>query len=1076
MKRVERQLQGELYHIVKEALSSRRITRIDAKIEEGRADIYFLDVDTGRTIVFFELKDPAAPDGRSVINPDIINRESDRAKRLKAGGFGITNFVEIMYMDIRERAPRVDLPRDKFVDRAHIERYRKDRKLFKELKDGLRRLANYMIDRAVDVLQETYTGIKPVDESIVILLRAIIETHSPAIASALEEHYRKDAKFKEELDRWLLRQMWHIPTTYQDFERLAHLSLLMLTSRLIFYKAVYDSHLYDLPPLKMDRQTSDPLYFLQHNFFDVLIEKTGDFENLVGSGSDPMARIPFLNRDAGVSFANEIITTENLYDFSKLSYDIVGRVFEGLLNEEERHKMGQYFTPPQVVDLINAFVIKKEDQRVMDPTCGSGAFLVRAYMRKKGLSDGRRGHFELLKELYGFDISDYAVQLATLNLAIRDLRLPAPEMIKEDFVPYPRVFREDFFDVYPGRKLKFPHRNIVVEVPHFDVVIGNPPYTRQEELSAEEKEKIFSMLSRDWQGFSPSKRTSLYALVLYHASAFLREGGYLGFIISNSWLDTGYGEEVQKFLLDRFRIIAVIDSKVERFFPDADINTSIVILRRESDSFARDSNLVRFVYLKKPLKEIISHYDGYYNFAEAILRFREPVDNDFIRIRPVVQKELYDDTKWGKYLRAGSVYWRIMERGEWIPLKEVANIRFGIKTGDNNFFYLRDITDEATVHVLAAARNNRGRIRDFETLKRRNLRIVENGYKEVFLIESDLLKPVVKSPREVKKYVIEPEDLTYRVFLVGRIKEFQNPETGRYDTARYEEFMRKNYPFAWEYIKWGEERGIHDKPTTRSRPVWWDLGDWKPADLIIPCSFRDRFPIILNQFNILEDKRLYGIKLKDGVDLHKLFTFMTSTLFWFLIENFTRNYGGGGGPIDATVEEIQEIMIPKSLNLNHRLVEDKGIINFPISSVFDELGAREPEEVDLSRVAPHRLELDRAVLEAIGFTDPKERDEVLLELYRELIDLVKSRLEKAKSVSKRGRSRAKLNAQALAAEVERRLEMEPERSTRFLQHLKEKIAAISPDEKMQKRILKILWKQLIGEDKVPTEKQLEKLF
>ncbi len=146
------------------------------------------------------------------------------------------------------------------------------------------------------------------------------------------------------------------------------------------------------------------------------------------------------------------------------------------------------------------------------------------------------------------------------------------------------------------------------------------------------------------------------------------------------------------------------------------------------------------------------------------------------------------------------------------------------------------------------------------------------------------------------------------------------------------------------------------------------------------------------------------------------------------------------------------------------------------TSFFNELGAREPEEVDLSRVALHRLELDRAVLEAIGFTDPKERDEVLLELYRELIDLVKFRLEKAKNVESRSRSKKRVNLEVLADKVEKRLEIEVERSTRFLRHLKQKVAEITPDEKMQKKILSILWKRFFDEDRVPAEKQLEKLF
>ncbi len=412
--RVERQLQGELYHVIKDLLSKRRISEIDVVVEKDRADILFQNAKTGKTIVFFELKDPSSPDGRSVLNPRVLQREVERSKRLGAGGFGITNFVEVFFMYLSGEQPGVDFPGEAFVSRNSLEKYRETLHLDSDLRAGLEKLADYMIDRAIDVLLGRERKIRPVDETLVLLLRAVIDGYSSAIASALEERYRNDAGFKRRLDEWLSRQFWRVPTSFQDFERIAHLSLLMLTSRLIFYKAVYDSHLYDLPPLRMDEQTPDPWFYLYKNFFSYLVEKTGDFENLVGSEDDILMEVAFVEPAAGISFVKEIISAESLYDFSKLDSDVVGRVFEGLLDEEERHKMGQYFTPPEVVDCINAFIFRDSrsaDMNVMDPTCGSGAFLVRAYMRKKALSQGKKDHFQLLSEIYGFDISDYAVSL-----------------------------------------------------------------------------------------------------------------------------------------------------------------------------------------------------------------------------------------------------------------------------------------------------------------------------------------------------------------------------------------------------------------------------------------------------------------------------------------------------------------------------------------------------------------------------------------------------------------------------------------------------------------------------------------
>ena len=396
--------------------------------------------------------------------------------------------------------------------------------------------------------------------------------------------------------------------------------------------------------------------------------------------------VPFLD-DEIVSFVRDLVETEEEYDFSKIDYDVVGRIFEELIKEEERHKLGQYFTPPEVIDLINAFCIRTGNEKVLDPTCGAGTFLVRVYQRKKRLTN--KTHPELLKEIYGIDISPYAVELATLNLAIRDLRYPKA---------HPKVFLTDFFKVRPKG-----------ECSNFDAIVGNPPYTRQEEIDdlfPQQKLNIEKALKEDYgSNFEPSKRSSLYAYVFYHAGVFLKEGGYLGFVTSNSYLDTDYGKYLQKWFLENFKIIAIIDSKVERFFPSADVNTCITILQKERNAEQRDNNLVKFVYLKKPLKEVLKAYLGEDKFREFIETTNEYYEDEFLKIHPVRQRELYETNKWSIFLKAGRVYWQILSKGEWTTLGEIAEVRRGFTTGDNKFFYVEDITDKVQSLEEVAIRN-----------------------------------------------------------------------------------------------------------------------------------------------------------------------------------------------------------------------------------------------------------------------------------------------------------------------------------------------------------------------------------
>lgn len=102
-----------------------------------------------------------------------------------------------------------------------------------------------------------------------------------------------------------------------------------------------------------------------------------------------------------------------------------------------------------------------------------------------------------------------------------------------------------------------------------------------------------------------NRRAGLHAYFFVHSAAFLREGGRLGFVVPNGWLDVAYGEALKQFLLDDFKVVALIESQVERWFPAAKVNTCLVVLERCQDPAGRAHNLVRFIRLRRPLRQLI---------------------------------------------------------------------------------------------------------------------------------------------------------------------------------------------------------------------------------------------------------------------------------------------------------------------------------------------------------------------------------------------------------------------------------------------------------------------------------------
>jgi len=247
---------------------------------------------------------------------------------------------------------------------------------------------------------------------------------------------------------------------------------------------------------------------------------------------------------------------ENLthWSFEMMQLDVIGHVFERLIPEDARHSLGQYFTPDNLVDLITSFCVNDGNDCVMDPTCGTGTFLIRAYQRLKYLK--LQQHHNMLNQVWGFDIAGFPAELATINLYRQDL---------SDYLNFPRVLQRDFFEVMPGQKFEFPPPKkttkvgdrITVEIPKFDALVGNFPFIRQELIEKVEKgykDKLADVVVTNWGKEYPhifkdggqlrlSGQADIYAYMFFHTAAHLKVGGRIGFITSNSWLDVAYGYE-----------------------------------------------------------------------------------------------------------------------------------------------------------------------------------------------------------------------------------------------------------------------------------------------------------------------------------------------------------------------------------------------------------------------------------------------------------------------------------------------------------------------------------------------------
>lgn len=592
--------------------------------------------------------------------------------------------------------------------------------------------------------------------------------------------------------------------------------------------------------------------------------------------------------------------------------------------------------------------LKAEEFRVFNEFIDEIIFVNQQKIKNR-LAEGQKQQLELdiLNTGMQAQFNLYEDEIAALQKEIEELRKLREFLKKENRLPF--SYDIDFMEVF-----------LTPEDPGFDLIIGNPPYVRQEQILPPEdgeyleyllkpenkeekarvnktyKERLNEKIYKTYPFLATTVRTEiegkpktipvygskapgrsdLYCYFQLLCPSYLNSKGTFCFIISNSWLDVDFGSFVQHFLLKHTRIYGVYDCNVRSF--EAAVNTVIYL---HSALINHDRNKPKsFFQTLKPSDHtvrFIMNKIGYEETAYAPIlseqeHCRENTFRDFYRVIPLTQRELYeagyneetksyDGDKWGgKYLRAPEIYYKILEKGSFSPLSKFGNV--------------------SSVSWSRMGLNG-------EIIKKYGEKI-ETSYRT---------EAVLKSPKDISKITIRLED-TKNVLI--------------------------HHP------------NINGK-IVYSDLLWVDLRNDKHV-----CHFcKERIAYAHN---------FHGINSKTCKSLD-LCLYLNSSVSCFFVEVLGR-HNLGEGAIRILANDLYKFF-PVFLT-QFSFDEEFSFLNRIQNSIFKEIGisASFPIRDQFPNPLPDRKALDDVIFDEIGLT-PEERNEV----YWSLAELVKQRLDKAGS-------------------------------------------------------------------------------
>ncbi|GAA5818152.1 MAG: N-6 DNA methylase [Methanobrevibacter sp. CfCl-M3] len=347
------------------------------------------------------------------------------------------------------------------------------------------------------------------------------------------------------------------------------------------------------------------------------------------------------------------------FDFdSDIDVNILGHIFENSINDIEeireekvskRKKDGVYYTPEEITtyicentiipylsktenktiaelieeyeDDLNELVNKLENIKIVDPACGSGAFLNKAMDTlleiHRAIHKTRENHQTslesldetfsnidnrrkiLLNNIYGVDINKESIEITKLGLflkvAQKGVKLPnldknivcGNSLIDDpEYTDQPFNWEEEFHEV--------------MDSGGFDIVIGNPPYVDIKELN---DDNFVNYIFKNYE--TSSNRINLYSTFVEKGLTILKNNGYFAFIIPNSILFNSSYELIRYELLSKTCITNIVKLRNDTFL-DAKVEPIILVFKKNNLKKSNNKTSIKIFYEDKTIEHEIN--------------------------------------------------------------------------------------------------------------------------------------------------------------------------------------------------------------------------------------------------------------------------------------------------------------------------------------------------------------------------------------------------------------------------------------------------------------------------------------
>lgn len=551
-----------------------------------------------------------------------------------------------------------------------------------------------------------------------------------------------------------------------------------------------------------------------------------------------------------------------------ISQTMLQNILERCVNVTRREFNGQFTTPKVLAEILVSITIHDWTDDCYDPCCGTGTIAKEILLKKKS----KIGMHKAVSTTWASDKYQVPLQIANISLTSSDSINEANRIFQKNALSLKLGDMVNIVDPVDGKEL-------LHAIPLFGAICSNLPFLSFEAISTEDK-NFANIFLADCELDSKSDLSYYIAL---HLSSMLKDGGYLGIIVSNSWLGTKSGSLFYNEIQRKFNLLQVHISGVGRWFQNADVVATIMILQKGK----LQTNTNFFVWRKSLYQlEHDAHAKELLINSSLLNRVIDP---------QIVSMSTYNKTEISQLHDFGLSYNSLFHDVSWVldiqhklcPLKNLFKVFRGSRRGWDKLFFPENCSD----------------------------------------IEDKFLMPALFNAKKVVSLVTQPNRKAFSC------------------SCNLDD-LEKNFPGAYRHIRrFINEKNGKGIPLIqvlkRSNEEWYEMKPNEIADLFTMMNPDDRIffgrfvsPTFINQ-------RLIGFKaLKSHIDLELCHALMNCLFMKFFIEAV--GFGRGLGVLDINKENISECLMlnPNLLtqdSINNIKIQFSIICNKPIMTIDEEL-------------------------------------------------------------------------------------------------------------------------------------------